>query len=74
MSLHKDEQNQQGMKTILIEDEAVTILIEDEAVAPADRTDTAKDDDGLNPDGAVMQDDSAKKRSRKLTEQRRISA
>ena len=51
-----------------------TILIEDEAVAPADRTDTAKDDDGLNPDGAVMQDDSAKKRSRKLTEQRRISA
>ena len=65
MSLHKDEQNQQGMKTI---------LIEDEAVAPADRTDTAKDDDGLNPDSTVMQDDSAKKRSRKLTEQRRISA
>ena len=65
MSLHKDEQNRQGMKTI---------LIEDEAVAPADRTDTAKDDDGLNPDGTVMQDDSAKKRSRKLTEQRRISA
>lgn len=65
MSLHKDEQNQQGMKTI---------LIEDEAVAPADRTDTAKDDDGLNPDDTVMQDDSAKKRSRKLTEQRRISA
>lgn len=42
MSLHKDEENQHGMNTI---------LTEDKAVAPADRTDPAKDDDGLNPDG-----------------------
>ena len=42
MSLHKDEESQHGMNTI---------LTEDKAVAPADRTDPAKDDDGLNPDG-----------------------
>ena len=60
MSLHKDEEKQHGMKTI---------LVEDEAVAPADRIDPANDDnDDLNPGGGVMQDDTTNKGSRKLTE------
>ena len=39
-----------------------------ETFASIDRIDPVNDDDELNPDGAVMQDDSTKKRSRKLTE------
>ena len=59
MSLHEDQENQCGMKTT---------LVEAETFASADRIDPANDDDHLNPDGAVMQDHSTKKRSRKLTE------
>ena len=59
MSLYDDEENQHGMKTI---------LAETEAFAPADRIDPANYDNEVNPDGAVMQDGSTKKRSRKLTE------
>ena len=67
MSLHENEVNQHDMRTT---------LAEAEAFAPADRIDPANDDDNdddddddeLNPDGAVMQDDSAKTRSRKLME------
>ena len=59
MSLYEDEENQHGMKTI---------LVEAEAFASANRIDTANDDDDLNSDGAVMQDNSTKKRTRKLTE------
>ena len=57
MSLHEDQENQHGMKTI---------LVEAEVFVPGYRIDSANDD--LNPDGAVMQDDSTKKRSSKLTE------
>ena len=39
-----------------------------ETFASIDRIDPVNDDDELNPDGAVMQDDSTKKRSGKLTE------
>ena len=39
-----------------------------ENFASIDRIDPVNDDDELNPDGAVMQDDSTKKRSGKLTE------
>ena len=59
MSLYEDEENQHGMKTI---------LVEAEAFASANRIDTANYDDDLNSDGAVMQDNSTKKRTRKLTE------
>ena len=69
MSLHENEVNQHDMRTT---------LAEAEAFAPADRIDPANDDDNdddddddddeLNPDVAVMQDDSAKTRSRKLME------
>ena len=45
-------------------------MAEAEAFAPTDSICPANDDDDdeLNPDSAVMQDDSIKKRSRKLTE------
>ena len=60
MSLHQDGENQHEMRTT---------LAEAEVFAPVDRIDPANDDDDeLNPDGAVMQDDSTNKRSRKLTE------
>ena len=60
ISLHEDEENQHEMRIT---------LAEAEAFAPADSIDLANDDDDeLNSDGAVMQDDSTKKRSRKLTE------
>ena len=59
MSLHEDEENQHGMKTI---------LVEAEDFAPANRIDPANNTDGLNLDRAVRQDHSRKKRSRKLTE------
>ena len=58
MSLHEDE-NQHEMRTI---------LAKAEAFAPADSIDPANDDDELNPATAVIQDNSTKKRSGKLTE------
>ena len=60
MSLHGDEENQHKIRTT---------LTEAEAFAPADSIDPANEDDvKLNPDSAMIQDDSIKKRSRKLTE------
>ena len=59
MSRHEDEENQHEMRTT---------LAEAEPFSPADSIDPVNDgDDKLNPDGAVMQDDSTKKRSRKVT-------
>ena len=57
MSLHEAKENKHEMR-----------IISAEAIAPTDRIDPANDDDGLNPDGAVMQDGTTKMRRRKLTE------